>query len=72
MDTQGLLRGIVYSLVFASIGIVVLALAFGLMRWLAPFSMRKELEEDQNTAVAIVIGSVILGISIIIAASIHG
>jgi uncharacterized membrane protein YjfL (UPF0719 family) len=34
--------------------------------------MRKELEEDQNTAVAIVIGSVILGISIIIAASIHG
>jgi uncharacterized membrane protein YjfL (UPF0719 family) len=39
---------------------------------LAPFSLRKELEEDQNTAVAIIIGAIMIGISIIIAAAIHG
>jgi hypothetical protein len=39
---------------------------------LAPFSIRKEIEEDQNTALAILIGSVILGLSWIIAAAIHG
>jgi putative membrane protein len=35
-----------------------------------PFSLRKEIEEDQNTALAIIIGSVIIGMSIIIAAAI--
>jgi len=34
--------------------------------------MRKEMEEDQNVALGIVLGSLILGISIIIAAAIHG
>lgn len=72
MDWQQLLRGVIASLTFAAVGILVLAIAFGLMRWVTPFSIRKELETDHNTALAIVIGAVILGISIIIAASIHG
>jgi len=38
----------------------------------APFSVRRELEEDQNIALAIVIGSVILGSALIIAAAING
>jgi uncharacterized membrane protein YjfL (UPF0719 family) len=37
-----------------------------------PFSLRKELEEDHNTAVAIIAGSMVIGISIIIAAAILG
>jgi uncharacterized membrane protein YjfL (UPF0719 family) len=37
-----------------------------------PFSLRKEFEDDQNTALGIVLGCLILGISIIIAAAIHG
>jgi hypothetical protein len=32
----------------------------------------KELAEDQNVALAIVIGSVIIGSAIIVAAAIHG
>jgi putative membrane protein len=40
------------------------------MKTLMPFSLRKEIEEDQNTALAIIIGSVIIGMSIIIAAAI--
>jgi uncharacterized membrane protein YjfL (UPF0719 family) len=46
--------------------------AFFVMTKLAPFSVRKEIEEDQNTALAIVMGAVILGLALIIAAAIHG
>jgi uncharacterized membrane protein YjfL (UPF0719 family) len=38
----------------------------------SPFSVKKEIEEDQNTALAIMIGALILGISIIIASAING
>jgi uncharacterized membrane protein YjfL (UPF0719 family) len=48
------------------------AVSFMIIRVLAPFSLKKEIEEDQNTALAVLIGSVILGLSLIIAAAIHG
>ena len=53
-------------------GLAVFALAFWVIVEICPFSMRKEIEDDQNTALAILIGSVILGLSIIIASTIHG
>lgn len=63
-----LLAVVVYSL----IGIIVLGGSFWIMKRLMPFSVTKEIEQDQNTALAIIIGSVIIGMSIIIAASIMG
>jgi uncharacterized membrane protein YjfL (UPF0719 family) len=47
-------------------------LAFLIIAKSAPFSVRKEIEDDQNIALAIVIGSVILGSALIIAAAVHG
>ena len=35
-------------------------------------SIRKEIEDDQNTSLAIIIGSVIIGIALIVAAAVHG
>ncbi len=58
--------------IFVLIGLVVFAIAFLIVVLVAPFSVKKEIEEDQNTALAIIIGALILGISIIIAAAIHG
>ena len=60
------------TLVFVSLGLVFFALAFWLMVKVAPFSVRKEIEEDQNTSLGILMGSVIIGIAIIIGAAIHG
>ncbi len=60
------------AILFSGIGIVFFALAFYLITKVAPFSVRKEIEEDQNTALGIVIGSVILGVAIIVAAAIQG
>jgi putative membrane protein len=63
---------VVTTLVFALIGIVLFALAFFVIVKIAPFSTRKEIEEDQNTALAILIGSVIIGIALIVSAAVHG
>jgi len=60
------------ALTYAGIGIVVFAIAFWLMTKIAPFSVRKEIEEDQNTALGIIIAGVIIGIALIIASAIHG
>lgn len=69
---NNLVQHIVSSLIFSAIGIIVFAVAFFIMNKTAPFSIRKEIEEDQNTALAIVMGSVIIGIALIIAAAIFG
>jgi uncharacterized membrane protein YjfL (UPF0719 family) len=69
---QGLLPIVVTTLVFVIIGLIVFALAFLIIAKASPFSVRKEIEEDQNVALAIVIGSVILGSALIIAAAING
>lgn len=60
------------SAVFAGIGLAVFAAAFWIMTKLAPFSIRKEIEEDQNTALAVIMAGVIIGVSLIIAAAISG
>jgi len=67
-----LARQVLESLVFVGIGIVTFVVAFFIITKITPFSIRKEIEEDQNTALGIVIGSVFIGLAIIIAAAIHG
>jgi uncharacterized membrane protein YjfL (UPF0719 family) len=46
--------------------------AFFLIVKVAPFSIRKEIEEDQNTALGVIIGAVIIGIALIISAGVGG
>lgn len=60
----------VASVVYSLIGIAIFALAFLLMEKIAPFSLRKELAEDDNIAVGVLLGSVVIGLSIIIASAI--
>ncbi len=67
-----MMEQLVGAAVFAALGCVIFAIAFFVMSKLTPFSLRKEIEEDQNTALGVVMGCVILGISIIIAAAIAG
>jgi putative membrane protein len=60
------------TVVFVAIGLVVFALAFLIVVLVAPFSVKKEIEEDQNTSLAIIIGAVIIGVAMIISAAIQG
>ncbi len=63
---------VVNALVYTGVGAVVFALAILVMTKVVPFSMRKEIEEDQNTSLGIIVGSVIIGLAIVIAAAVHG
>jgi putative membrane protein len=63
---------IVTTAIFTAFGLLVFGIAYIIIVKATPFSIRKELEEDQNVALAVVIGAVIIGISLIIAAAIQG
>ncbi len=71
LDLNRLDHLLVVTLIFSLIGIVLFALAFWIIVKVTPFSIRKEIEDDQNIALAIVIASVIIGIALIVAAAIH-
>ncbi len=60
------------SLVYSAIGIVMFIVAFKVMQLVLPFDVNKELAEDQNTAVGVLLGAVMLGVGVIIASAIHG
>jgi putative membrane protein len=65
-----LLKHLVAAFVFATLGLAVLSVWFWLIVKFAPFSVVREIEQDQNTALGIIIGSIIIGVSLIIAAAI--
>jgi uncharacterized membrane protein YjfL (UPF0719 family) len=59
------------ALLFATLGIVVFAIAFSIVSKLLPFDMRKQIVEERNVAAAILAGAFALGLSWIIAATMH-
>ena len=60
------------TVVYAAIGIIIFILAYKLIEKLLPFSLTKELSVDDNTAVGVLMGSIMIGLAIIIAAALHG
>jgi len=64
-------KTVLYTFTFAMIGLLFFGFAFWLIVKISPSSIRKEIEEDQNTALAILIASVIIGISLIVSSAIH-
>ncbi|MFN7959311.1 MAG: DUF350 domain-containing protein [Holophagaceae bacterium] len=72
MITNQMLHQLLVAAVFSLLGLVILGLVWLFLVKVLPFSLRKEMEDDQNIALGIVLGCLILGISIIIAAAIHG
>ena len=72
MKIENLGEAAIETAVFAAIGLAVFGIAFWLIVKIAPFSVNKEIDDDQNTALAIIIAGVLIGISLIIAAAISG
>lgn len=72
MDLGPFVRTFLSTVVYTVFGVIVFGLAYWAMIKVAPFSIRKEIEDDHNNAVAILMAAVILGLAIIIAAALHG
>ena len=67
IDTRALLNALVYSI----LGIVIFGLSFALIDKMTPYDLWKEIVEDKNVALAIMIGAMSLGMCVIIAAAVH-
>ncbi|HEY6032697.1 MAG TPA: DUF350 domain-containing protein [Kofleriaceae bacterium] len=72
MKLSDMSDAMVSSAVFAGIGLAVFGIAFWIMKMVVPFSMKKEIEEDQNVALGVIVAGVMIGIALIISAAIHG
>jgi len=60
------------SVLYALIGVLVFWLSFVIIDKLTPYDLWHEIVEKQNRALALVVAALALGISIIVAAAIHG
>jgi len=59
------------ALAYSALGIVIFVLAFFLVDRFTPYHLWKEIVEDKNVALAILIGAMSIGMCIIIAAAVH-
>ncbi len=60
----------ILTVVYSFIGLLVFGAFFVIVIKSAPFSVLKEIEEDQNIALAILMGAVMIGLALIISAAI--
>jgi uncharacterized membrane protein YjfL (UPF0719 family) len=61
----------VAALVYAAIGLVIFGVAFVVVDRLTPYHLWKEIVDEKNAALAIVVGAMAIGIAIIISSAIR-
>jgi len=60
------------SILYALIGVVVFVICFVIIDKVTPYDLWREICEEKNTALAIVVGSIAIAIGLIVSAAIHG
>jgi uncharacterized membrane protein YjfL (UPF0719 family) len=59
------------ALLYSVLGILIFVAAFVFIDKVTPFHLWKEIVEDKNVALAVLLGAMSIGICIIIAAAVH-
>ena len=60
------------SILYALVGVGMFWVSFVLIDKLTPYKLWEEIVEKQNLALAVVVGAMALGVSVIVAAAVHG
>ena len=63
---------VVNSIVFSLIGVLIYVIGFIVLDKVTPYHLCREINEKQNVALAILVGSIAIGLALIVAAAIHG
>ncbi len=71
MDFSALLHNAINAAVFAAMGMLIFLVAFLVMDKLTPYHLWKEIVQEHNMALAILVGAMSIGICVIIAAAVH-
>jgi putative membrane protein len=66
-----LLRNMLAATIFALLGIVIFILAFVVVDRVTPYNLWKEIVEEENVALAVLLGAASIGICVIIASAVH-
>jgi putative membrane protein len=69
---MSLISALLNSIIFSVLGVVVFWVSFAAIDTLTPYNLWKEIAEEKNLALAIVVGAMSIGICTIVAAAIHG
>ena len=64
-------RPMVDSVVYSVLGTLILLVTFWVIEKIMPFSIRKEIADDQNVGLGIILGAFVLGIAFIIGSAIR-
>lgn len=57
------------TVIYGLIGIFLAVVGYFVFDWITPYSLGKELVEDKNVAVAIVVAAILLSVAIIVSAA---
>ena len=72
LQIPALEKGIVGTIVYTILGLIMCVIGFKVVDWLIPGHLARQIAEEKNLAAGIVAAALILGICIIIAAAIVG
>ena len=67
---QSLAKGILDTVVYGAVGIVVLLAGYKIFDLVTPFSLNKEIAEDNNTAAGVVVAGIMVALGLIVASAI--
>ena len=59
------------AILYAALGILIFVIAFAIIDKMTPYHLWKEIVEDKNVALAVLVGAMSIGMCIIIAAAVH-
>lgn len=62
---------LVPTVIYFLVGLALFGFSVWLMDKVAPFSIRKEIEEDQNTSLGVLMGSTLIALAIVLAAALQ-
>jgi uncharacterized membrane protein YjfL (UPF0719 family) len=62
---------ILNALVYSVLGILIFSFAFVIIDKMTPYDLWKEICENRNVALAIMVGAMSIGVCIIIASAVH-
>ncbi len=62
---------LINAIVYAVLGILIFVIAFAIIDKMTPYHLWKEIVEDKNVALAVLVGAMSIGMCIIIAAAVH-
>ncbi len=69
---EGDLRVFVLTIIYALLGMVLLFVGYKVFDWLTPTDLQEDIFKNGNVAVAVLVGTFIIGLAIVILGAIHG